>query len=127
LVFGSALVLFLSLCAVPVVKERLPKWRSLRAAREISTALEGVKTLSIREKRPIRLKFIGGGQYRVDVLERCGADGVLKELPPGTWTLRSEELVILAHADAAQYSLGLPDDWTEPHMSSSTVSRQKFP
>jgi hypothetical protein len=109
-IFGSALILFLSLCAVPVVKERLPKWRSLRAAREISTELERVKTLSIQEKRPVRLKFIGGGQYRVDVLERCGSGGVLRELAPGTWTPRPEELVILSGAEAAKHSLGLATD-----------------
>ncbi len=110
LILGSALILFLSLCAVPVVKERLPKWRSLRAAREISTELERVKTLSIQEKRPVRLKFIGGGQYRVEVLERCGGGPVVRELEPGTWTLRPEELVILSRADAAKYSLGLATD-----------------
>jgi hypothetical protein len=109
-ILGSALILFLSLCAVPVVKERLPKWRSLRAAREISTELERIKTLSIQEKRPVRLKFIEGGQYRVEVLDRCNGGSVVRELDPGTWTLRPGELAIISRSESAKFSLGLATD-----------------
>jgi hypothetical protein len=110
LIFGSALLLFLSLCAVPVVKERLPKWHSLRAAREISIELERMKTLSIQEKRPVRLKFQEDGRYRIEILERCSDGAVLRELEPGVWTSRAAELTILNRADAAKHSLGLATD-----------------
>jgi hypothetical protein len=110
LILGSAMVLFLSLCAVPVVNERLPKWHSLRAAREISTELERMKTLSIQEKRPVRFKFLEGGRYRIEVLDRCSGGSVLRELDPGVWTSRVTELTILTRAEAAKHSLGLATD-----------------
>jgi hypothetical protein len=110
LILGSALIVFLSLCAVPVVKERLPKWQSLRAAREISTELERMKTLSIQEKRPVRLKFMEGGRYRLEVLEKCSGGAVLKELDSAVWTSNASELAILSRAEAARYSLGLATD-----------------
>ena len=109
-ILGSALILFLSLCAVPVVKERLPKWRSLRAAREISIELERMKTLSIQEKRPVRLKFVSDGHYRLEVLDRCAGGTVIRDLGTGSWTPRPDELNIISRAEALKYSLGLATD-----------------
>lgn len=60
-----ATILFLSLCSVPVFEERLPKWRSMRAAQEISVEAEKLKTIAIREKKPVRLRFLVNGAFQL--------------------------------------------------------------
>ena len=64
-------IFFLSLCAVPVVEDRLPKWKSLRAAQRLSFEIEKMKTLSIYEKKPVKMTFLEGENYRLEILDHC--------------------------------------------------------
>lgn len=66
-----ALILFFSLCAVPVVEERSPKWKSLRAAQRLSIEIEKLKTLAIHEKKPAKITFLEQGGMKVEVLDDC--------------------------------------------------------
>ena len=58
LISSLALILFFTLCAVPVVEERSPKWLSLRAAQRLSIEVEKLKTLAIHEKKPAKISFL---------------------------------------------------------------------
>ncbi|NDD93412.1 hypothetical protein EBZ37_15195, partial [bacterium] len=73
MIIAFAGLVFLGLCAVPVVNERLPKWRSLDAALDLSMALDHLKTRSIQEKKPLWLHFVSPGMYRVDRVADCGS------------------------------------------------------
>jgi hypothetical protein len=105
----TALV-FLGLCSVPVIQNRLPKWQSLDAALELSLVLEHMKTRSIQEKRPVVLKFLEAGKYKMEWVSDCNA----KESPSleqeASWSDRSGTLKVLNAAELAQYSISLGTD-----------------
>lgn len=77
-----AAFLFLALCSVPVIQDRLPKWQSLDAALEISLEIEHLKTRAIQEKRSAWLRFSGPGEFRVDFVSDCEskADPVVEKV-----------------------------------------------
>jgi hypothetical protein len=101
-----AVSIFLGLCAVPVVRERLPKWRGLDAARVISLAVETMKTRAIREKKPLRMRFTGEGTYRVEVLNDCKDETPVRTDVEAAWPDREGTLRILARADLEKFSIG---------------------
>ncbi len=101
---------FLSLCAVPVVDERLPKWRSLQAAQRLSVQLERLKTLSIQEKKPVRMHFMAGGHYQFEVVNECQSETPLRIVNEGTWPDSDGALKILSADEAKILSLKLATD-----------------
>jgi hypothetical protein len=90
LFFVTTLLVFLSLCAVPVVDERLPKWKSLSAARHLSIEIEKLKTLAIKTKKPAKLSFLENGEYKVETLEHC-EDAIGNIVSLTRWTSTSPE------------------------------------
>jgi hypothetical protein len=104
------LLLFFSLCSVPVFEERLPKWRSLRAAQILSVEIERMKTLAIHEKKPIRLRFLGDGHFQMEVIEKCDSEPVLKIAREGVWPNSDGSLKILSGDEAKKLSLKLAND-----------------
>ena len=110
IVFTIAVLVFFSLCSVPVFEERLPKWRSLKAAQEISVAIERLKTLSIQEKKPIRLHFLDGGRYQFEVLNQCDQTAALRIAFEGNWSDAEGALKVLSADEAKTLSLKLAID-----------------
>ena len=101
---------FLGLCSVPVFEERMPKWQSLSAASEISVILEKLKTLSIQEKKPVRLRFLEKGQFIIEVLAQCNSETPLRVAKQGAWSDSEGSLKILDAAQAKSLSLKLAFD-----------------
>lgn len=109
LVSALALILFFTLCAVPVVKERSPKWRSLRAAQRLSIEIEKLKTLSIQEKKPAKITFLENGSMKIEVLNVCtDASGRLVEQKE--WKHEEGTLKVLSVADAKALDVKLVVD-----------------
>lgn len=67
------LVLFFILSAYPVVQERIPKWRALRAARELARTMSLLRRQAIVEKAIFRLRFPDPTQprYIIEKLRSC--------------------------------------------------------
>lgn len=105
-----SVLLFLGLCSVPVFEERLPKWRSLRAASELSVALEKLKTLAIREKKPIRIHFLDQGRYEYQILQSCESEVPIRTEEAQAWKYFGGELQVLTAAEAKILSLKLATD-----------------
>ncbi len=110
IILSLVVLLFFTLCAVPVVQERLPKWKSLHAAREISIELEHLKTMAIQQKKPIRMKFLADGKFQYEIIEKCPAGAALQPATSGDWSNFNGELKVLSLADAHQFSLKLASD-----------------
>jgi hypothetical protein len=104
------ILLFFSLCSVPVFEERLPKWRSLRAAQILSVEIEKLKTLSIHEKMPIRLRFLENGRYQMEVISQCSSEAVIRVARDGQWPDADGTLRILNAEEAKKLSLKLAND-----------------
>lgn len=98
---------FLGLCTVPVLNERLPKWRSLRSAQVISVEIEKLKTLSIQQKKPIRLKLIEGGRYQMELVTKCDSEALLSIIREGEWPDSKGSLRVLDVTEAKALSLRL--------------------
>ena len=110
LLVSATLLTFLGLCAVPVVDERLPKWRSLRAAQSLAVQLEHLKTLSIQEKKPIRLHLQANGQFQFELVNECLSETPLRIVSEGTWPDSEGTLKILSAEEAKVLSLKLATD-----------------
>lgn len=70
---GVTTVLFFVLSAVPVVMEKWPKWRSVRATRELAQVLNQLKRKAGVEQSPMRLKFNStqGLDYQIEKTTDC--------------------------------------------------------
>lgn len=55
-----AFLLFILLSSIPIMIDRWPKWVSIRAARELASTLNQVKTLAAAEGKAARLRFLTG-------------------------------------------------------------------
>ena len=66
-------LLFFILSAVPVVMEKWPKWRSVRATRELAQVLNLLKRKASTEQSPMRLKFSSpqGLDYEIEKTADC--------------------------------------------------------
>ncbi|NDG85959.1 MAG: hypothetical protein EBX52_13100 [Proteobacteria bacterium] len=104
-----AITLFISLCAVPVIEERLPKWRGLGAARSLSLVLEHLKTNAIREKKPLRIRFTEEGLYQIEVLNGCRDANPIRLLEKSAWTGNSG-LKVLSASDLSRLPVALAVD-----------------
>lgn len=80
-IIGTAAV-FLSLSSVPIVLDRLPRWKALAASRRLAEQLDSIKKEAGFAKHPFRIRFIQPGTLRfsVEQVEQCslapGAEGV---------------------------------------------------
>jgi hypothetical protein len=109
LISSLALILFFSLCAVPVVEERSPKWKSLRAAQRLSVEVEKLKTLAIHEKKPARITFLNEGVMKIEILDDCKNEtGTLFEQKE--WKDESGALKILSPVEARTFDVKLAID-----------------
>ncbi len=100
LVLTSAVLLFLGLCSVPVVEDRLPKWKGLEAAQKISIEIEKMKTLAIQEKKPVQVVFGVDGTFRIEVVDHCKDPHVIRTIQK-QWNDFDHELRILPPSEAA--------------------------
>jgi hypothetical protein len=110
ILISLTILLFFSLCSVPVFEERMPKWKSLRAAQVLSVELEKLKTLAIHEKKPVRIHFLENGRFQFDVISDCQSQVVLKTIREGTWPDAGGELKVLSSDEAKTFSLKLAND-----------------
>ena len=110
IVLTLALFLFFGLCSVPVFEERLPKWRSLHAAQEVSVEIEHLKTLAIQEKKPIKLHFLENGRFQLEVFAQCDSVTPLRILSQGEWPDHEGALKVLSADEAQALSLKLAID-----------------
>lgn len=97
--------LFLLLCAVPVIHERLPKWKTLDAARELSLELEHLKTRAIQEKKSMRMTFGESGIFRIEQVSDCSGGRVEKLEREETWSHHGGELKVLSTEELSRFSL----------------------
>jgi hypothetical protein len=102
--------LFFGLCSVPVFEERLPKWKSLQAAQRLSVELEKLKTLSIHERKPVRIRFLENGKFQLEMLAQCQSTEVLRVAVEGNWPDSQGELKILSTEEAQKMQLKLAID-----------------
>ena len=105
-----AILVFFGLCSKPVIEERLPKWRSLRAAQVLSVEIERLKTLAIQEKKSIRLKFLEGGRFQLELLADCQSQVILKVLSAGSWPDGEGAFKLLSESESKKFSLVLASD-----------------
>jgi hypothetical protein len=72
----AASIAFVGVSSIPIVLDRLPKWRSLAATRRLAEELNSVKRDAIQAQAAYRLRFLGGGRTRfvVERLASCSAD-----------------------------------------------------
>jgi len=70
---GGAIALFLLISAVPIVRERLPAWRSLYAARVFAQELSRMKRVAAAEERPLRIQILDEPSlgYRIERVTDC--------------------------------------------------------
>lgn len=98
-------VLFLVLCAVPVVQERAPKWGSLRAARQLAVQLEQLKTVAIQKKEPVRLSIRADGQLVLSTVEKCSDSNSKEILRDQTWAPLVRDLRVLSSEEAEKLDI----------------------
>ncbi len=109
-------VLFLLLSSVPIIMERLPRWRSLAAARRLSVELGAVKREAALEHTPYLIRFLGGQgglEYQVERVASC--EGSLSSdmpgSPEGVLVRRGElmrsatELALIPPSEGARFGL----------------------
>lgn len=110
LVVGTVFVVFLLLCAIPVYQNRMPKWRGIQAAAQLSVLLEGIKTRSIQTQKAVRLHVSRTGGTRIDVLDSCepGAKAIQSE--SGTWPNAEGQLEVLSVVQAKMMGLEFVSD-----------------
>lgn len=99
-------LLFLVLCAVPVVDEQMPKWKSLQLAQRLAVEIEKLKTLAIQRKQPIRMSFLDTGEMKIELVKQCqdpaDAGTVLVQKK---WISDPAELKVLHNAEAQAFDL----------------------
>jgi hypothetical protein len=100
-----AVFLFLVLCSVPVIEERLPKWRTLDAARKLSLELEHLKTRSIQEKKAMRMVFDDKGVFRVEQVGDCSSGHAERVEAQGEWAHHDGQLKVLSREELTRFSL----------------------
>ena len=98
---GLIAIIFIMLSAVPILKDRWPKWRGLTATRRLSEELNRMKRDASIEQSPMRLRFQGAGSltFVIEKVSNCqAASGVtlrtgdlLKEPEQSTFILMSSE------------------------------------
>ncbi len=76
----TALV-FLGLSSIPVISDQGPRWQAKRASRKTAELIVEMTTVSARERKARRLRFVSGGEPLSYVVESptqpekgCGAD-----------------------------------------------------
>lgn len=110
LLITLALTIFLFLCGIPVYNERLPKWKSLKAARKIAVQIEQMKTQSLHMKKPLKLTIIENGQLKIEQVSDCtsaAADVPGEKFREDSWTTESDEVSLLSEVDAKKLNLNL--------------------
>jgi hypothetical protein len=72
---AGTVVVFLLLSAIPIVRERMPAWRSLRAARTLAQEIGRMKRDAAIEHRALRIAFTDPSSLRFEVqsLQSCSA------------------------------------------------------
>jgi hypothetical protein len=99
---GLTALLFIMLSAVPIVRERLPQWKGLSAARRLSQEVNQLKRDAAIEKAAFRLKFnnaSGSTAYTVERTPSCAQAGgdvvrsveLMKPSDVGTFAVISTE------------------------------------
>ena len=102
---------FLGLCAVPVVDEQMPKWKSLEVARHLAVEIEQLKTLSIQRKQIIRMTFLDTGEMKIEVVSKCRDpidSGTL--LIQKKWISDASEMKVMHLMEAQMFDLRLAFD-----------------
>ncbi len=97
---------FLSLCAIPVVRERLPQWNAVRASREIVLLLEEAKILAQKERIPVRLKF-ETDRVNIDFPKSCTDPLPTEFAKTWSWTQHSFPVQLMDSSLATQNGLGV--------------------
>ncbi len=105
-----AIFFFFGLCSIPVIRERSPKWQSLRAALELSLELEHMKTRAIQEKRPAILRFTEGAGFRVEFVADCASKSEPSLEKEGKWQDHEGALKVLSTEDLTHHSIALGAD-----------------
>jgi hypothetical protein len=100
-----ASLLFLVLCAVPVIEERTPKWRGLQVARLLWVELEHMKTRAIQEKHPMRMRFLDQGRFKVELVQDCRNPMVLREEKVSDWAQGDSSIQVLGTKDLEHFGL----------------------
>ncbi|MGE0614307.1 MAG: hypothetical protein AB7P04_01590 [Bacteriovoracia bacterium] len=93
----AAILVFLILSSIPVVMDRLPKWRTLTAARQLSQELNQLKREAALEHFSYRLRFTQavGLRFEIEMLKTC-ADPSGQKIREGS---------LLPDAQAGDYSI----------------------
>jgi hypothetical protein len=104
-----AITVFIGLCSVPVVEQRLPKWRGLRAARALSLVIEHLKTSAIREKKPLRIRFTDDGRYRIELVNGCKDPAPVRVVEEADWS-SGGPLKVLSATDLSRLPVALAVD-----------------
>jgi hypothetical protein len=105
-----AVLLFFTLCAVPVVDERLPKWKTLDAARSILIRLEKMKTRSIQEKKPIRVSFRESGELVMELVADCKSQTAIQVIEKEIWSKDPENFKVLSRSELDHFKLKVGSD-----------------
>ena len=99
---GFTAILFILLSAVPILKDRWPKWRGLTATRHLSEELNHMKRNASIEQTSMRMRFQGSGSlsFVIEKVSDCQA--------PSGVTLRTGDL--LRESERSSFVLMSPEN-----------------
>ena len=108
---GIAMILFFFVCGIPVFNERLPKWKSLKAARALAVEAEKMKTEAIRLKKALELKVLADGHLEIQSVVDCESKtpqsiGSQESTITKNWHEESENLTVMDQQTAKKMKIG---------------------
>ena len=106
---GVTAILFVMLSAVPILKDRWPKWRGLTATRRLSEELNHMKSSASIEQTSMRLRFQGAGSlsFVIEKVSDCQASSGIT-LKTGNLLRESEQTSYVLMSAENGRQLGVP-------------------
>ena len=122
---SGTVVLFLLISAVPIVRDRMPKWTTLAQSRRLGEEVNQIKLEASRARSPYRIRFESGVEFKVEKLMKCSdLGGVLVR----SGNLGLGDSVVLTGAQGADLSIpGLTHQFCFDPLSGSEAASSVAP
>jgi hypothetical protein len=109
--------LFLFLASIPILMDRGPRWKALRATRMMAQLCNQTKRMSIESGKAVRLRLMEGAglRFAFEESDKCDA-------PSESWILRGEGRVLKGDRESAFLSVLSPAQGQELGVPGLTLS-----